>query len=132
MTVGHGSEWMRELRDSLRGSRRGKCRLLAELEAHLEDAVAEGVADGLGLAEAEAAAVARLGPAVDAAEHWNADASARRSFNRFRILALGIAVAAVAAPVSLAQRSDRPSHRSPKPAPKVVRQERGAAPGRAR
>ena len=47
---------------TLPGSAREVRRTLAEIEAHLHDAVTEGVATGLTQTEAEAAAIARVGP----------------------------------------------------------------------
>jgi hypothetical protein len=48
---------------TLGGSPRQVRHTLAEVEAHLHDAVAEGMAAGLSASEAQAAAVARIGPA---------------------------------------------------------------------
>jgi hypothetical protein len=101
-----------------------------ELEGHLEDAEAEELAAGRAAAEAEAAALERLGSPSAVAADWNAHVRAR-SAARLRVVALAIVVGALAAPVALAQRSDAP--RGPaKPIPAKVRPERGAAPARAR
>jgi hypothetical protein len=103
--------------------------LLAELEEHLDDAVAAELAAGRAPAEAEAAALHRLGPPAALATEWNADVAARRSAARLRVVAVAVLVGALAAPVALAQRSGQPQPHKP---PHVqVRPERGAAPGRA-
>jgi hypothetical protein len=101
-----------------------------ELEGHLEDAAAEELAAGRVAAEAEAAALERLGPPATLVADWNADIRARRTTTRLRVVALALVVGALAAPVALAQRSDTP--RPTKPAPAKVKQGRGAAPARAR
>jgi hypothetical protein len=56
-------EYLDRLFLSLRGTPRQVRRTLAEAEAHLADAVTDGLAGGLSRPEAEAAAVARFGPA---------------------------------------------------------------------
>jgi hypothetical protein len=125
-------DWLQSVGASLRGPRRNRHRLLVELEGHLEDAAAEELAAGRGPAEAEAAALERLGAPAAVAADWNADVRARRTATRLRVVALAIVVGALAAPVALAQRSDA-SHRAPaKPPAAKVRPERGAAPARAR
>jgi hypothetical protein len=98
-------EWLQELGASLRGPRRARQRLVDELNAHIEDAVAAELADGLTLEQAEAAALARVGSASQLANQWSADTSDRRRTGRVRVLALGFVIAAVVAPVGLAQRS---------------------------
>lgn len=98
-------EWLQELGASLRGPRRARQRLVDELNAHIEDAVAAELADGLTLEQAEAAALARVGSASQLADRWSADTSDRRRTGRVRVLALGFVIAAVVAPVGLAQRS---------------------------
>ena len=55
-------DYLDRLLTSLSGSPRQVRHTLAEVEAHLRDAVAEGLADGLPEAEAQAWAVARMGP----------------------------------------------------------------------
>lgn len=55
-------EYLDRLLVTLNGSPRQVRHTLAEVEAHLRDAVAEGVAAGLAEHEAEAQAVARMGP----------------------------------------------------------------------
>jgi hypothetical protein len=125
------ADWLRAVAQSLRGSRRHRRRLLAELEGHLEDAAAEEVTAGLAPAEAEVAALRRLGAAASVAEDWNADVVARRSATRLRVVVVAVLVGALLAPVALAQRSG-PSHPHPAKPPSVkVRPERGAAPARA-
>jgi uncharacterized membrane protein YccC len=98
-------EWLQELGASLRGPRSARQRLVDELNAHIEDAVAAELADGLTLEQAEAAALARVGSASQLADRWSADTSDRRRTGRVRVLALGFVIAAVVAPVGLAQRS---------------------------
>jgi hypothetical protein len=98
-------EWMGELHGSLRGPRRAKQRLVNELNAHIEDAVAAELANGHTLEQAEAAAFARVGSASELAYRWSADTSARQRAGRVKVLALGLVIAAVVAPVGLAQRS---------------------------
>lgn len=98
-------EWLQELGASLRGPRRARQRLVDELNAHIEDVVAAELADGLTLEQAEAAALARVGSASQLADRWSADTSDRRRTGRVRVLALGFVIAAVVAPVGLAQRS---------------------------
>jgi hypothetical protein len=122
-------EWLRTLAGSLQGPRRRRQRLLAELAEHLDEATAEELASGVTPAEAEAAALLRVGAAGTVAAHWNADAAARRSATRLRVAALTIVVAALAAPVAIAQasRTSQPHQLHQPPAP--VRQERAAAPG---
>lgn len=123
--------WIRAVGDSLRGPRRSRHRLLAELEGHLDDAAAEELAAGRAPAEAEAAALERLGTPAAVASDWNADVDARRTAARLRVVAVAVLIGALAAPVALAQRSGA-SHRPPeKPRPAKVRPERGAEPGRA-
>ena len=133
MTSERRRAWIDELEASLRGTSRASNRLLAELDAHVEDAICEEMAAGLDFGAAERAALARVGSVLDVARPWNDHASARRLAVRLRMLAMGVAAAAVLAPVGLAQRSD-PAHKvpsTPKPAPKVVRRGPGAVPGRA-
>ena len=109
--------WMRELHDSLSGPRRARRRLLHELAAHVEDAVAEEVANGASHEQAEATALERLGPADEIGRRWSADASSRVWTARVRILASSLVLAAVVAPVGLAQRSgERPSQHVRQPA----------------
>jgi hypothetical protein len=55
-------EYLDRLLVTLSGSPRQVRHTLAEVEAHLRDAVAEGVAAGLGEPQAQARAVARMGP----------------------------------------------------------------------
>jgi hypothetical protein len=55
-------DYLDQLLTSLSGSPRQVRHTLAEVEAHLQDAVAEGMADGLPEPEAQAWAVARMGP----------------------------------------------------------------------
>jgi hypothetical protein len=105
MSVMHRSEWIGELRASLRGPRLARRRLLEEIEAHLEDAIAAEVAAGAETQEAEANAVGRLGPPGPLVESWNTHALARRWAARARAVAAGVAIAAVAAPVGLAERT---------------------------
>jgi hypothetical protein len=105
------SEWLAALAASLRGSRRAKRRLILELEGHLEDAIAAEIRAGTEPHAAETAAVDRLGSASDIAARWNADAHRRRWQVRGKVLASALAVAAVVAPVGLAQ---VPTHK-PKP-----------------
>src|SRR5207302_9283406 len=106
---GLSADWLAELAASLRGPRRACRRLVAELEGHLEDAVAGGLS--------EADAVARLGPAFAVAGRWNAESRRRRWQARAQILAAALAIAAVAAPVGLAQRPGQaPRHRINRPA----------------
>lgn len=127
MTV-RRDEWLRTLAGSLRGPRRRRQRLLAELAEHLDQATAEELASGVTPAEAEAAALLRVGAAGTVAAHWNADAAARRSATRLRIAALTVVMAAFAAPVAIAQaRGTSQPQRPHKPPP--VRPERAAAPG---
>jgi HAAS domain-containing protein len=109
--VSSGSSWLGDARSALRGPRRARRRLLLELEAHLEDAVAAEVDRGASLADAEAAAVERMGSAAAVAAGWNAEASSRRWAARGRVLLAAAAIAAVAAPVGLAQRGS--PHRTP-------------------
>jgi hypothetical protein len=123
-------DWLQAVGASVRGPRRNRRRLLVELEGHLEDAAAEELAAGRAATEAEAAALERLGSPAALVADWNADIRARRTATRLRVVALAIVVGALAAPVALAQRSDAP--RPAKPAPAKVKQERGAAPARAR
>jgi hypothetical protein len=130
VTAGH-EEWLRALGGSLEGSRRGRQRLLAELAEHLEEATAEELAGGLAPGEAETAALRRVGSAGTIAEHWNADVAARRSAARVRVVVLAALVAALAAPVALAQRSGAAQPRPHKQPPAAVRQERGGATTRA-
>jgi hypothetical protein len=114
----NGSSWLAEARAALRGPRRARHRLLLELEAHLEDAVAAEVDAGASHAEAETAAVERMGSASALAAGWNAEASSRRWAMRARALAAAAAIAAVAAPVGLAQHGSpgrgSPQHVQPK------------------
>ena len=66
---------------------------------------------------AEATALARLGTATEVGLRWSADASARRWTARANIVAVGLLVAAVVAPVGLAQRStEKPSQHTRQPA----------------
>jgi HAAS domain-containing protein len=109
-------EWMEELGDSLRGPRRAKQRLIAELDAHVDDAIASELANGYTHDQAEAAALARLGAANDVGRRWSADASARQWAARARIVALGLVIAALGAPVALAQRSEHKPRHVPAPA----------------
>jgi hypothetical protein len=104
--------WLAETQAALRGPRRARRRLLLELEEHLADAVAAEVDGGASPAAAETAAVERMGPAATLAAGWNADVSARRWATRVRVLAAAAAIAAVAAPVGLAQRGS-PHHVRP-------------------
>jgi len=122
------ADWLGELAASLQGPRRARRRLLAELEGHLEDAIADGLT--------EVDAIARLGPASDLARRWNADARRRGWEVRIQILAAALAVAAIAAPVGLAQRqSHTPNHgakaKSSRPASSASRP-RSPTPGRGR
>lgn len=123
-------DWLEAVGASLRGPRRDRRRLLVELEGHLEDAAAEELAAGHAAAQAEAAALERLGPPAALAADWNADVRARRTATRLRVVAVAIVAGALAAPVALARRSDAP--RPAKPVPAKVRPERGASPARAR
>jgi hypothetical protein len=107
-----GSNWLAEAQAALRGPRRARRRLLLELEAHLEDAVAAEVDGGATPSEAEAAAVERMGSPATLAAGWNAEALSRRWATRMRVLAAAAAIAAVAAPVGLAQRGS-PHHVQP-------------------
>jgi hypothetical protein len=109
--VSSESSWIAESQAALRGPRRARRRLLLELEAHLEDAVAAEVDAGASFAEAEATAVERMGSAAALAAGWNAEASSRRWAARGRVLLVAAAIAAVAAPVGLAQRGS--PHRVP-------------------
>jgi hypothetical protein len=111
--VSRESSWLAEAQAALRGPRRARRRLLLELEAHLEDAVAAEVNAGASPSEAEAAAVERMGSPTVLAAGWNADVSSRRWAARGRVLLAAAAVAAVAAPVGLAQRGS-PHHVQPK------------------
>lgn len=83
-TEGRAGEPVEEYLDrlflTLRGTPRQVRRTLAEAEAHLADAVAEGVAAGLPEPEAQAAALARFGPAhaVSGGPAWPRPALARR------------------------------------------------------
>ena len=129
MTPGH-EDWLLAVAASLRGPRRRRRRLLAELEGHLEDAAAEEVAAGASAADADAAAVRRLGAPTAVVETWNADVAARRSVARLRIVVVAVLVGTLAAPVALA-RSGNSSPRPHKPPPAKVKQERGAATTRA-
>jgi hypothetical protein len=104
MTV-EREEWLRALAGSLQGSRRRRRRLLAELAGHLEEATAEELAAGLSNAEAEAVALRRMGAAATVADHWNAEAAARRTAVRARVVVLAVLAAALVTPVALAQRS---------------------------
>jgi HAAS len=123
--------WLQMVAHSLRGSRRRRRRLLAELEGHLDDAAAEEMAAGLAPADAEAAALRRLGAPDTVAADWNVDVAARRTATRLRIVVLAVLAGALLTPVALAQRSG-PSHPRPvKPPPATIRPERGAAPARA-
>jgi hypothetical protein len=118
-------QWMQDLRDCLAGPRRARRRLVQELDAHVDDAIAAELANGLTHDQAEAAVLARLGRATDVGLRWSADASARRWTARANLVAVGLVIAAVAAPVGLAQRSTqkpslhvrqpaRPSHILPR------------------
>ncbi len=129
MTV-RRDEWLRTLAGSLQGPRRRHRRLLAELAEHLDEATAEELASGVTPAEAEAAALLRVGAAGTVAAHWNADAAARRSATRLRVAALTIVVAALAAPVAIAQASGTSHTQRPHKPPAPVRQERAGATGR--
>jgi hypothetical protein len=122
-------DWLLAVAASLRGPRRRRRRLLAELEGHLEDAAAEEVAAGASAADADAAAVRRLGAPTAVVETWNSDVAARRSVARLRIVVVAVLVGTLAAPVALA-RSGNSSPRPHKP-PAKVKQERGAATTRA-
>jgi len=109
-------EWLRELSSSLRGPRHARRRLVSELESHLTDAMDAALAHGLTSEQAEEAVLARLGSAAALARQWSADASARQWVARARVLALGLTIAAVLAPVGLAQRShSRPAHKTRQP-----------------
>jgi hypothetical protein len=110
--VTDGSNWLAETQAALRGPRRSRRRLLLELEQHLADAVAAEVDAGASPSAAEAAAVERMGSATVLAAGWNADVSSRRWATRVRVLAAAAAIAAVAAPVGLAQRGS-PHHVRP-------------------
>jgi len=98
-------DWMEELGESLQGPRRAKQRLVNELNAHIEDAVAAELANGLTPEQAETEALARIGSASELANRWSTDTSTRRRTGRARVLALSLVIAAVVAPVGLAQRS---------------------------
>jgi uncharacterized membrane protein len=107
-------EWLHELASSLRGPRHARRRLVSELDAHLADAFDAALTRGLTSEEAEAAVLERLGSASTLAHQWSADASARQWVVRARVLALGLAIAAVLAPVGLAQRGhSQPAHKTP-------------------
>jgi hypothetical protein len=67
--------------------------------------MAAELATGLSREQAEAAVLARLGTATDVGLRWSADASARRWTAKANLVAVGLVIAAVAAPVGLAQRS---------------------------
>jgi hypothetical protein len=123
-------DWLVAVAASLRGPRRRRRRLLAELEGHLEDAAAEELAAGANAADAEAAAVRRLGSPAKVVESWNADVAARRSIARLRVVVVAVLVGALAAPVALA-RSGNSSPRPPKPPPAAVKRAHAAAPARA-
>jgi hypothetical protein len=124
-------EWLRTLAGSLHGPRRRRRRLLAELAEHLDEATAEELASGVTPAEAEEAALLRVGAAGTVAAHWNADVKSRRSAARLRVVVLAVIAGALLAPVALAQRSGT-SHPQPPKAPAAkLRPERGAAPTRA-
>ena len=129
MTSEHAA-WLRVVGESLRGPRRGRRRLLAELEGHLEDAAAEELAAGRAPADAETAALQRLGAPAAVAAAWNADVDARRTAARLRVVAVAVLIGVLAAPVALAQRSGSPQRQPEKPRPAKVRPERGAEPGR--
>jgi hypothetical protein len=108
---------MQDLRDCLSGPRRARRRLIHELEAHVDDAIAAELADGLTREQAEAAALARLGTATEVGRRWSADASARRWPTKANLLAVGLVIAAVVAPVGLAQRStQKPARHTRQPA----------------
>jgi hypothetical protein len=125
-------DWVQALAGSLRGPRRRRERLVAELEQHLDEATAEELAAGAEPAEAEAAALRRVGTAGAVAAEWNADAAARRSAARLRVATLTVVVAAFAAPVAIAQASGTSQSRPHKPQTQTqVRRERAGAPGRA-
>lgn len=126
MTV-RRDEWLRTLAGSLHGPRSRRERLLDELAQHLDQATAEELASGVTPAEAEAAALLRVGAPRTVAAYWNADVAARRSAKRLRIAALTVVVAALAAPVAIAQASGTSQPRRPHKPPAAVRQERGAA-----
>jgi len=127
----HREDWLRALAGSLRGPRRRRERLLAELEHHLDEATEEELAGGAEPAEAEAAALRRVGTAGAVAAEWNADAAARRTAMRLRIAALTVVVAAFAAPVAIAQASGTSQPRPHKQPQAQVRRERAGAPVRA-
>jgi len=118
--------WLHAVAESLRGPRRNRHRLLAELEGHLEDAAAEELAAGRAPAEAEAAAIERLGTPAAVAADWNADVHARRTAARLRVVAIAVLVGVLAAPVALAQRSGTSQRPPQKPRPAKIRPERGA------
>jgi hypothetical protein len=120
-------QWIEELGKSLQGPRRAKRRLIAELDAHVDDAVASELATGRArtLDQAEEAVIARLGAAGEVGRRWSADASARQWTARGRIVALGLVMAALVAPVALAQRSEHKPTHAPRPAPPQVRQRPG-------
>jgi hypothetical protein len=124
-------DWLHSVGEALHGPRRNRRRLLAELEGHLEDAAAEERGAGHAPAEAEAAALRRLGAPAGVAAAWNADVRARRTSARLRVVAVAVLVGALAAPVALAQRSDHSPPRPVKPPQAKLRPERGGAPGRA-
>jgi hypothetical protein len=128
------SEWLSALAGSLRGPPRARRRLLLELEGHLEDAIEAELGAGVDPHAAEAAAVARLGPTSVVAERWNSDTRRRRWQAQIKILTAAVAVAAVAAPVGLAQRPGSANRHHGRPAEAVTstssRQARRASPSR--
>jgi hypothetical protein len=119
-------EWMEEVAASLHGPRRAKRRLMAELDAHVDDAVASELATGHTLDRAEQAALTRLGAAGEVGRRWSADASARQWTARGRVVALGLVIAALVAPVALAQRSE---HKHPHTPQRMQTPEVPARPG---
>jgi hypothetical protein len=117
--VNQRSEWLLEFSAALHGPRRARRRLVSELSSHVDDAVAAELADGLAPQQAEAAALARIGSPRELALRWSTEASDRRKAGRVRTLVFALVVAAVLAPVGLAQRSGAHSHGTPQgPAPR--------------